>query len=64
VPVRYPVPLRPGDLVGVTALGDLGLPVVLDVDCGRVAPRLALVNGALAQLEVDVEVQRLTQTLG
>lgn len=46
-----------------SVLGDLGLPVVLDVDCGHVAPRLSIVNGALAELEVDGEVQRLTQTL-
>ena len=46
-----------------SVLGDLGLPVVLDVDCGHVAPHLALVNGALAELEVDGDVQRLTQTL-
>ena len=47
-----------------SVLGDLGLPVVLDVDCGHVPPHLALVNGALCELEVDGEVQRLTQTLG
>jgi len=46
-----------------SVLGDLGLPVVLDVDCGHVAPHLALVNGALARLEVDGDVQGLTQTL-
>ena len=46
-----------------SVLGDLGLPVVLDVDCGHVAPHLALVNGALATLEVDGDVQRLTQAL-
>ncbi|WP_298455117.1 S66 peptidase family protein [uncultured Cellulomonas sp.] len=28
------------------ALGTLGVPVVLDVDCGHVPPQLALVNGA------------------
>jgi len=46
-----------------SVLGDLGLPVVLDVDCGHLVPRLTLVNGALAELEVDGDVQRLTQTL-
>jgi hypothetical protein len=46
-----------------SVLGDLGLPVVLDVDCGHVSPHLALVNGALAELEVDGDVQRLTQML-
>jgi muramoyltetrapeptide carboxypeptidase len=46
-----------------SVLGDLALPVVLDVDCGHVPPHLALVNGALAELEVSGDVQRLTQTL-
>ena len=46
-----------------SALGDLDVPVVLDVDCGHVPPHLALVNGALAELEVDGDVQRLSQTL-
>jgi len=30
------------------ALGPLGIPVVMDVDCGHVPPHLALVNGASA----------------
>ena len=46
-----------------SVLGDLDAPVVLDVDCGHVVPHLALVNGALAELEVDGDVQRLTQVL-
>ncbi len=46
-----------------SVLGDLGLPVVLDVDCGHLPPHLPLVNGALATLEVDGDLQRLTQTL-
>jgi muramoyltetrapeptide carboxypeptidase LdcA involved in peptidoglycan recycling len=33
------------------ALGDLDVPVVLDVDCGHVPPGLSLVNGALATLD-------------
>lgn len=45
------------------ALGDLGVPVVLDVDCGHVAPRLALVNGALATVVVDGDTKSITQTL-
>lgn len=45
------------------ALGDLGIPVVLDVDCGHVAPELALVNGALAEVVVDGPEQRIIQTL-
>lgn len=49
--------------VGRSALGDLGLPVVLDVDCGHLPPHLALVNGALAQVVVDGEQQTVTQTL-
>lgn len=32
------------------ALGDLGVPVLVDVDCGHVPPHLALVNGALARV--------------
>jgi muramoyltetrapeptide carboxypeptidase LdcA involved in peptidoglycan recycling len=46
-----------------SALGDLNIPVVLDVDCGHVAPHLALVNGALAEVIVDGLDQRITQTL-
>jgi muramoyltetrapeptide carboxypeptidase LdcA involved in peptidoglycan recycling len=45
------------------ALGDLGVPVVLDVDCGHVPPHLALVNGALAELRAEPGAFRLTQTL-
>lgn len=32
------------------ALGDLGIPVLLDVDTGHVPPQLPLVNGALAEV--------------
>ena len=45
-----------------SALGDLGVPVVLDVDCGHVPPHLALVNGAHVELTVGPE-QALVQTL-
>lgn len=45
------------------AFGDLGLPIVLDVDCGHVAPELALVNGALAEVIVNGPDQRIVQTL-
>ena len=45
------------------ALGGLGLPVVLDVECGHVAPRMPLVNGALARLVVDGERHEITQDL-
>jgi muramoyltetrapeptide carboxypeptidase LdcA involved in peptidoglycan recycling len=44
-------------------LGDLGVPVVLDVDIGHVPPRPALVNGALAELTVDGSTQSLGQQL-
>ncbi|MEV6969521.1 S66 peptidase family protein [Hamadaea sp. NPDC051192] len=45
------------------AFGDLDIPVILDVDCGHVAPELALVNGALAEVVVDGVDQRIVQTL-
>ncbi len=47
----------------VSALGDLGVPVVLEVDCGHVPPHLALVAGARAELVVDGAVQELRQVL-
>jgi len=46
-----------------SAFGDLGIPVILDVDCGHVAPHLALVNGALAEVTLDGPVQRIVQKL-
>lgn len=46
-----------------SALGDLDLPVVLDVDCGHVPPHLSLVNGALAELTMTASTTTLTQTL-
>ena len=46
-----------------SALGDLDLPVVLDVDCGHVPPHLSLVNGALAEVVVDGDRQELVQRL-
>lgn len=45
------------------ALGGLGVPVVLDVECGHVKPYLPLVNGALAHLVLEGERQEITQTL-
>ncbi|NCT90611.1 LD-carboxypeptidase [Cellulomonas sp. APG4] len=48
---RTSAPGSPGysqDDAVADALGDLGVPVLLDVDCGHVAPHLALVNGSLA----------------
>lgn len=61
---------RGADLPGFTqhdavrhALGDLGVPVLVDVDCGHVPPHLALVNGALATVEHSGAGSVLTQTL-
>ena len=45
------------------ALGDLGLPIVLDLEIGHVPPHLPLVNGALATVEVGPDVRRITQEL-
>jgi muramoyltetrapeptide carboxypeptidase len=45
------------------ALGDLGVPVVLDVDLGHLPPQLAIVNGALARVEVAGERAALVQHL-
>ncbi|QZY28226.1 S66 family peptidase [Nocardioides coralli] len=43
------------------AIGDLGLPVVLDLEIGHVPPHLPLVNGALARVVVDGDRRELTQ---
>ncbi|MFS0705305.1 S66 peptidase family protein [Cellulomonas sp. 179-A 9B4 NHS] len=45
------------------ALGDLGIPVVADVDCGHVPPHLALVNGALARVTHTADASRIEQRL-
>ena len=45
------------------ALGALGLPVVYDVDLGHVPPQLAVVNGALATLELTESTATLVQRL-
>jgi len=45
------------------ALGSLGLPIVLDVECGHVQPFLPLVLGATARVVVDVERREITQAL-
>ncbi len=47
-----------------SALDGLDVPVVLDVDCGHVPPHLALVNGALAELEAAGTPGRITQPVG
>lgn len=46
----------------VDALGMLGLPIVLDVECGHVQPFLPLVNGALARVVVDDTRREITQS--
>jgi muramoyltetrapeptide carboxypeptidase len=46
-----------------SGLGDLGVPVVLDVDCGHVAPHLALVNGSLAEVTLTDTTATITQSL-
>ena len=45
------------------ALGDLGVPILADVECGHVAPYLPLVNGALATVRHTPEASTITQTL-
>jgi muramoyltetrapeptide carboxypeptidase LdcA involved in peptidoglycan recycling len=45
------------------ALGDLGVPVLADVECGHVPPYLALVNGAVARVRHDATASTVTQTL-
>jgi len=45
------------------ALGGLGVPVLHDLDLGHVPPQLALVNGALATVELTGSTGRLVQHL-
>jgi len=45
------------------ALGDLGVPVVLDVDTGHQPPQLPLVDGALAEVVLDADGGSITQRL-
>jgi muramoyltetrapeptide carboxypeptidase LdcA involved in peptidoglycan recycling len=61
---------RGADLPGYTqhdavrhALDGLGVPVLVDVDCGHVPPHLALVNGALATVTHGAGGSTITQTL-
>lgn len=61
---------RGADLPGWTqhdaarhALGDLGVPVLVDVDCGHVPPHLSLVNGALATVTHTATTSTITQHL-
>lgn len=44
------------------ALGDLGVPIVLDVECGHVPPFLPLVNGAHAHVVATADQREVTQT--
>jgi len=46
-----------------SALGDLDVPVVLDVDCGHLPPHLALINGAVTELTVTGQTKSVTQHL-
>jgi muramoyltetrapeptide carboxypeptidase len=34
--------------------GELGLPIIYDIDCGHLPPQITLVNGAFAEVEVEV----------
>ena len=43
------------------SLGDLGVPIVLDVECGHVQPRMPFVNGSVARVVVDGERCEITQ---
>jgi muramoyltetrapeptide carboxypeptidase len=45
------------------ALGDLGIPLLADVECGHVPPYLALVNGALARVQHGPGESVITQRL-
>jgi muramoyltetrapeptide carboxypeptidase len=45
------------------ALGDLGVPVIVDFDIGHQPPQLPLVNGALAEVELVDGRGRITQHL-
>jgi len=45
------------------ALGDLGIPVVLDVDTGHQPPQMPLVLGALAEVRLEAGRGSLAQTL-
>ena len=45
------------------ALGDLGLPIVFDMELGHVPPHLPLVNGALATIEVRPGLRQITQEM-
>ncbi|MGI9155994.1 MAG: S66 family peptidase [Marmoricola sp.] len=46
------------------ALDGVGVPVVVDVECGHQQPFLPLVNGALARVVVDGDRREIIQTFG
>lgn len=46
-----------------SALGDLNIPIVLDVDFGHVYPQIVLINGARARVTIDGTNQTITQAL-
>lgn len=46
-----------------SALGDLGIPVLLDVDCGHVPPHLALLNGTVTAVRWTPTSASITQAL-
>ncbi|MCA8116989.1 S66 peptidase family protein [Burkholderia cepacia] len=60
--------IQSGDLSYVealqSALGEVGCPVIYDMDIGHVPPQLSLVNGALAQVELSDEHGTVVQWLG
>jgi muramoyltetrapeptide carboxypeptidase len=47
----------------VHALGDLSVPVLYDLDLGHIPPQLAIVNGALATVELTPATATLVQRL-
>lgn len=46
----------------IDALGDLGIPILLDLEIGHVPPHMPLLNGARAHVVVDEEQHTLTQS--
>ncbi|MRS15887.1 LD-carboxypeptidase [Enterobacteriaceae bacterium RIT691] len=47
----------------LSALGDLNIPVLVDVDIGHIPPQMSLVNGALAKVEFSREGGSILQQL-
>jgi len=44
----------------LNALGDLGLPIIADVECDHVAPYLPIVNGTLGHVQFGAGLASLT----